>query len=182
MKKTFLIFAIILLCVPTVFAINNAAKTDIDFSTAVYLNGNRFGSLGLLDLNVKDDTSSFIFALNGDFAAIFKGGFGGYLHFALDVQGPVDFFLYVAAAYKVKLNNSLDFMLNAGPTMKWASNNFTLGVDVLANLEYKFTGNWFFRFSLGPEMEIFTKDKNGNKKSGFVLAMQMPMLAIGYSF
>lgn len=149
----------------------------MDFSSAVYLNT---GEFGLLDLNIVEGDSDFHFALNGDFAAIAKEGFGGYAHIGFRIPGYFD--LYAAGAYKLKLNKDVNLMLTLGPTFVFGSSFFTFGADVLAHFDYNVFKNWFLRFSMGLDMDFFTNSKNGNKVKGFCMDMQLPMVAIGYSF
>lgn len=177
MKKALAILAVLLVVGFSAFAANNAARTNIDFSSAVYLNT---GEFGLLNLSTNNGNSSFSFALNGDLSAIFKDGFGAYAHMGFVLPGSFD--LYVAGAYKLKLNNSVNLTLTAGPTFIFASNTFTFGTDVLAHFDYKVVKNWFLRFTIGADMDFFTNDKNGNKLQGFRMTVQLPQVAIGYSF
>lgn len=177
MKKALAILAVLLVVGFSAFAANNAARTNIDFSSAVYLNTDRFG---ILTLNTSNGNSSFNFALNGDLSAIFKDGFGAYAYMGLNLSNGFD--LYVAGAYKLKLNNSVNLTLTAGPTFIFTRNSFTFGTDVLAHFDYKVVKNWFLRFTLGANMDFFTNDKNGNKLQGFRMMVQLPQVAIGYSF
>lgn len=177
MKKALAILAVLLVVGFSAFAANNAARTNIDFSSAVYLNTDEFW---LLKLSTNNGNSSFSFALNGDLSAIFKDGFGAYAHMGFVLPGRFD--LYVAGAYKLKLNNNVNLTLTVGPTFIFARNSFTFGADVLAHFDYKVVKNWFLRFTLGADMDFFTNDKNGNKTQGFRMTVQLPQVAIGYSF
>lgn len=177
MKKIFLVLAVALIACSSVFALNNAARTNVDFSSSMYLNT---GEFGLLSLNIVEGNSSFSFSLNGDLAAIGKEGFGGYAHIGFVLPGHFD--LYVAGAYKLKLNNKVNLLLTVGPTFVFGRNYFTFGTDVLAHFDYNVIKNWFLRFSLGLDMDFFKNNKNGDKSRGFSMTMQLPMVAIGYSF
>ena len=105
---------------------------------------------------------------------------GPYVKLGLDLTEQ-KFSVYPAFSYETTMSNKFDAMFTCGPRFVFKGKNFTLGFDILANIEYKFSSSWFARFSTGLVMDFLNVNGN-NTESGFDLLIPLPYIALGYRY
>ncbi len=133
-----------------------------------------------MDLSNSNAKPKFTAEFDATFTTTFDNGVGFYVGFTPDLVGG-KFGLDGGFAYKIKVSNDIDCLLNIGPSFMFGGQGTNIGADLMAYFDFFITQSMYMQLGVGSQFE-FCQISNNKTTSNVSMTMPLPSFAIGWKF